>query len=178
MNFDQFITRYHRHLFTAFVVAILSISAAQVLGAEATVVTVEGPATLVWEAPTENTDGTPLTDLAGFRIYFGLTPRAASCLGPQDCAYGTQIEVTNPTDTTSTFTVPVPNGVAQFFFAMTAYDDQLNESDYSNEISRTFNIVITDTRPPQPPALQSVDLQFTCVTGLEPGVTCTVTVAP
>lgn len=30
-----------------------------------------GAATLAWEAPTSNTDGTPLTNLAGYRIYYG-----------------------------------------------------------------------------------------------------------
>lgn len=30
-----------------------------------------GAATLGWTPPTENTDGTPLTDLAGYRIYYG-----------------------------------------------------------------------------------------------------------
>ncbi len=30
-----------------------------------------GTATLSWEPPTENADGTPLTDLAGYRIYYG-----------------------------------------------------------------------------------------------------------
>jgi hypothetical protein len=30
-----------------------------------------GSATLSWEAPTTNSDGTALTDLAGYRIYYG-----------------------------------------------------------------------------------------------------------
>ena len=30
-----------------------------------------GSATLSWDAPTTNTNGTALTDLAGYRIYFG-----------------------------------------------------------------------------------------------------------
>ncbi len=30
-----------------------------------------GSATLSWQAPTTNTDGSALTDLAGYRIYFG-----------------------------------------------------------------------------------------------------------
>jgi hypothetical protein len=33
--------------------------------------TASGRATLSWNAPTERTDGSPLTDLAGFRVYFG-----------------------------------------------------------------------------------------------------------
>jgi Fibronectin type III domain len=35
-------------------------------------------ATLSWEAPTTNTDGTPLTDLAGYRIYYGSSPQELS----------------------------------------------------------------------------------------------------
>jgi hypothetical protein len=31
-----------------------------------------GMATLSWQAPTTNTDGAALTDLAGYRIYFGM----------------------------------------------------------------------------------------------------------
>ena len=31
-------------------------------------------ATVSWEAPTTNTNGTPLTDLVGYRIYFGSSP--------------------------------------------------------------------------------------------------------
>jgi len=30
-------------------------------------------ATLSWEAPTSNTNGSPLTDLAGYRIYYGIS---------------------------------------------------------------------------------------------------------
>jgi len=31
-------------------------------------------ATLFWEAPSSNTNGSPLTDLAGYRIYYGTSP--------------------------------------------------------------------------------------------------------
>lgn len=31
-------------------------------------------ATLSWEAPTDNTNGSPLTDLVGYRIYYGQSP--------------------------------------------------------------------------------------------------------
>ena len=31
-------------------------------------------ATISWEAPTANTNGTPLTDLTGYRIYYGSSP--------------------------------------------------------------------------------------------------------
>jgi hypothetical protein len=37
-------------------------------------------ATLSWAAPTKNSDGTPLTDLAGFHIHYGLTSTAMDSL--------------------------------------------------------------------------------------------------
>jgi hypothetical protein len=37
-----------------------------------------GGATLSWEAPTTNTNGTSLTDLAGYRIYYGTSPEQLS----------------------------------------------------------------------------------------------------
>ena len=33
-----------------------------------------GSASLSWDAPTTNTNGTALTDLAGYRIYYGASP--------------------------------------------------------------------------------------------------------
>jgi len=35
-------------------------------------------ATLSWDAPTSNTNGTALTDLAGYRIYYGSSPEDLS----------------------------------------------------------------------------------------------------
>ena len=37
---------------------------------------VNGVAALSWDPPTANTDGSPLTDLVGFRVYSGTTPTA------------------------------------------------------------------------------------------------------
>jgi hypothetical protein len=37
-----------------------------------------GTATLSWEAPTTNTDGTPVTPLSGYTIYYGTSPSALS----------------------------------------------------------------------------------------------------
>lgn len=38
----------------------------------------DGVAELSWTAPTQNTDGTPLQDLAGYRVYYGRLPDALS----------------------------------------------------------------------------------------------------
>ena len=37
-----------------------------------------GNATLSWDAPTSNNNGTPLRDLAGYRIYYGSSPEHLS----------------------------------------------------------------------------------------------------
>jgi hypothetical protein len=39
-------------------------------------VTVTGTASLSWVAPTKNTNGTPVTPLAGYRIYYGTSANA------------------------------------------------------------------------------------------------------
>jgi hypothetical protein len=46
---------------------VSTVGANNVSGTSATADT----ATLSWQAPTTNADGTPLTDLAGYRIYYG-----------------------------------------------------------------------------------------------------------
>ena len=75
-----------------------------------------------WVAPTENVDGTPLTDLASYRIYYGLFSRS----------YTDQVAVNNSAATS--FSVAVPGGT--YYVAMTAIDGEGNESGYSNEIQR------------------------------------------
>jgi Putative Ig domain len=40
--------------------------------------TANGSAALSWTAPTQNTDGSALTDLAGYRVYHGTSPSALS----------------------------------------------------------------------------------------------------
>lgn len=75
---------------------------------------------LRWQAPSENVDGTPLTDLAGFTIYWGSTSRSYT---------GSQT-INSPTATEWEATVPM----GEYYFAMTAFDSENNESGYSNEV--------------------------------------------
>ena len=60
-----------------------------------------GSAALSWAVPTENTDGTPLTNLAGYQIYYGTSATAGSTftLGAADTA-----------DAVSSTTIPLPAG--------------------------------------------------------------------
>ena len=77
---------------------------------------------LTWTAPTTNSDGTPLTDLARYRFYRS-----------SDRATWTQIAEIPSTSTEFTFPTPRPNKTDYIY--MTAVDEAGNESGPSNEIS-------------------------------------------
>lgn len=82
-----------------------------------------GNATLSWMPPTLNTDGSPLTDLAGYRIYYGNQPGN----------YHSSILVDNPGLTIYVVENLRPN---TYYFVMTAINSRGVESDFSNEASR------------------------------------------
>lgn len=83
---------------------------------------------LTWDAPTSNTDGSPATDVAGYKIYYGTVSGT----------YTASIDVGNSTSiqmATLSASVPVPG---LYYIAVTAYDTAGNESVYSNEISQNL----------------------------------------
>jgi hypothetical protein len=77
---------------------------------------------LRWSAPAFNADGTPLKDLAGYKIYYGNASRR----------YDGSIDVGN---VTITVVSNLTDGLT-YYFSITAYDTSGNESGYSNEVSR------------------------------------------
>ena len=85
-----------------------------------------GTALISWTAPTENTDNTTLTDLAGFKIYYGTFPGE----------YGNTIMVANAG--LSSYLVE-GLGAADWFFVMTAFNSSNIESAYSKEVFKTVN---------------------------------------
>ena len=80
-----------------------------------------GTIKLAWDAPTTNSDGSPLTDLAGYYVYYGT---ASGVYGPA---------VDAKTVTTYTLTGLTPGQT--YFIAVTAYDTSQNQSQLSNEVS-------------------------------------------
>ena len=74
------------------------------------------PLRFQWDAPQTNVDGSVLDDLAGYKFYSGSASRDYD------------ESVTLGLDTTHTY-----EGEGQFF-AVTAFDEDDNESDYSNEV--------------------------------------------
>ena len=85
-----------------------------------------GSTTLSWTAPTERTDGSPLTNLAGYKIYFG---RMSGI-----CDY--QININNPGILTY-FVEYLESG--DWYFALTVYDSEGLESDRSNEVLKVIS---------------------------------------
>lgn len=84
---------------------------------------VDRSATLSWDAPTTNTDGTALTDLKGYKLYYG------SASG----SYGASIDVRNVTSYTINNLAP-----GTYYFAVTAYNTAGTESGYSNEAGKVI----------------------------------------
>jgi len=87
--------------------------------------TTTGSATLSWNTPTQNTDGSPLTNLAGYRIYYGTDATAL--------AYSATID-----STTTTSYVVSGLGAGTWYFAIKAVSTTGTESDPSNLVSKTI----------------------------------------
>jgi hypothetical protein len=85
-----------------------------------------GSTTLAWKAPTSRIDGSPLTDLAGYRIYYGR----------MSGFYDFTIDIRNPGILTF-----VVEGLASgdWHFALAAYDSEDVESARSNEVLRNIS---------------------------------------
>ena len=79
--------------------------------------------TLAWDPPTTNADGTPLTDLAGYKVYYGT----------QSHAYDYKMKIVGRDVTTCTINGLSPN--TTYYFAVKAFDKPGNYSDFSNKIS-------------------------------------------
>ncbi|HEX2494029.1 MAG TPA: putative Ig domain-containing protein [Steroidobacter sp.] len=87
--------------------------------------TTSGSATLSWTPPTQNTDGSALTNLAGFRIAYGTSPSALN----------QSIQIANPS-VTSYVVSGLSSGV--WYFAVRAYASTGVESALSNAASKTI----------------------------------------
>lgn len=84
-----------------------------------------GSTTLSWTPPTENEDGTPLTDLAGYRIFYSQTLGSYVLHGQIDDPGLTAYVLDDLSDGT-------------WYFVATAIDVVGNESEYSNAASKTI----------------------------------------
>ena len=94
-----------------------------------------GDVTLSWTPPTTNADGTPLTELAGYNVYYGTSTGN----------YSQSIDVGNVT----TYQVRNLMDGLTYYFVVTAYDASGNESGDSNEVNKTIQPPVVDAGPDQ-----------------------------
>jgi hypothetical protein len=102
-----------------------------------------GACTLAWDAPTTNSDGTPLTDLAGYKVYVSQTS------GSYGAAAQT-ITGAPPAATTTCAAVGITTP-GTWYTRVTAFDSATtpNESIVSDELPLIFR---TDIIAPAPPS--------------------------
>jgi hypothetical protein len=88
--------------------------------------TAVGTATLSWKAPTTNEDGSALTDLRGYHVYYGL----------DEAKLTSRLDVPSADVTSATIEALEP---ATWYFAVRAYATDGTESTSSNVVSKTIN---------------------------------------
>jgi hypothetical protein len=86
--------------------------------------TATGAATITWVPPTQNTNGTTLTNLAGYKVYWGTAPGNYSSSAAINSAGITSYVIQNLTPST-------------YYFAVTAVTSTGIESTFSNMASKT-----------------------------------------
>jgi hypothetical protein len=84
-----------------------------------------GSATLSWTPPTQNTDGSPLTNLSGYKVYWG------TALG----TYPSSVTLSNPGLTSYVVDNLVPG---TYYFVATALNSVGVESTFSSPASKTI----------------------------------------
>jgi hypothetical protein len=107
--------------------ATASSSPASTLTPPATANSTVGNVTLGWAAPTENTNGTNLTNLGGYKIYYGTASKQ----------YSTTVSVSSPA--TLSYVIDALTVGQTYYFAVTAVSAAGIESSYSPEISATIS---------------------------------------
>jgi hypothetical protein len=84
-----------------------------------------GAATLSWTAPDQNTDGSPLTNLAGYRIYYGTSANDLD-------------QVISISNVGITAYVVDDLTAGTYYFSIRAYTSAGTESSLSNVVSDTI----------------------------------------
>jgi len=90
-----------------------------------------GTATLSWSPVTQNTDGTLLTNLAGYTVHYGASPGALS----------TTVVLADPNQT---IYVVSPLTAGTWYFAVSAYTTDGTQGELSNVAAKTIAAAAAD----------------------------------
>lgn len=99
-----------------------------------------GGAALSWTPPTQNTDGSALTNLAGYRVVYGTSASALS----------QTIQIANPGVSAYCVTGLAAN---TWYFGIKAYNSAGGESDVSNVVTKTISNTPVPVVPSPPASL-------------------------
>jgi PA14 domain/Divergent InlB B-repeat domain len=121
-----------------------------------------------WIPPTTNSDGTPLKDLAGFKVYYGTASRTYS-------------KVINAGNVNSYIVSNLSDGT--YYFAVTAYNVVGNEGNFSNEVVRTvqsrYTLSVSKSGTGTGTATSTgISCGSDCAEPFAPGTVVTLTAAP
>jgi hypothetical protein len=105
--------------------ATASLAAFKITVAAAAAGSPTGSATLSWTIPSDNTNGTPATNLAGFHIYYGTTQGALNSVITVSGTSTTKYEISNLSSGT-------------YYFEVAAYNSLGVDGVVSNESSKTI----------------------------------------
>ena len=124
-----------------------------------------------WTAPTQHTDGSPISGLTGYVVYYSAAPRPTTCIHatiPNPSASGSQraacnswvsaagkVEVDSASTTQQVLTDAQLAGNTEYHFSVTAKKGAV-ESQFSNQASATT----PDTRLPGAPTNVTVEITF------------------
>ena len=98
---------------------------------------------LGWDYPTVP------PDFAGFRIYYDVMSRGA-VVNPGEHDSAPSLEIAgSPQSFPKSTTLTLPDCDTTYFFSVTAFDANGNESDYSNEVSVDVSCPIVTVPPPK-----------------------------
>jgi hypothetical protein len=118
-------TKLFKHIITACIICLITLlHTSHLLAANIT---------LSWNAPTTNADGTTLTDLSGYKIYYGM----------ESYFYSDSVTVGNVT----TYQLANLTEGQTYYFTVTAIDTSGNESGYSNQSSALISLPSPDHAP-------------------------------
>src|SRR3990167_1890015 len=81
-----------------------------------------GTATLSWDPPTTNVDGSPLTGLSGYKVYYGTVS-------------GNYTQTINVGNVTTYIAANLTDGLT-YYFAVTAYDTLSNERSEERRVGK------------------------------------------
>jgi hypothetical protein len=127
-------------------------------------------ATVRWEAPLKNANGTTLTDLAGYNVYYGRQQRS----------YDTKIRVSNIN--TNEYTLTNLSKDITYYCSVTAFDNSGNESSYSDEVSISgYSLTVNKTGTGSGVVTSSpagITCGTACTNGFDTGSVVTLTATP